>query len=375
LALEHTPLDPAALPEGARKVLTGPAPLKLMAARGLAPLKPVELVAVLYQLALDPDPPLRTAAEKSATDLPEKILGAALADPALDARVLDFFAARVVTKPALVEALLLNRAVADETVLELTPKLGEKHLDLVAVNEQRLLRAPAIIGAMYMNRKARMSTVDRAVELAVRNGLVVPGVPRWDDVVAAVLGDQKKKSPAEVDAAFARVAAATMGDDPQELLAAPLPDDDLEVINAEDGKKLDEQTKELPISELSVSQKIRLATLGNALARGVLIRDTIKMVALAAVNSPGMTDNEIIKYSANRSLADDVIRVIAATKEWHKIYQIKVNLVNNPKTPINASTRLLPFLHERDLKNVARSRAIPSAIVAQAKKLLSQKGR
>jgi hypothetical protein len=105
----------------------------------------------------------------------------------------------------------------------------------------------------------------------------------------------------------------------------------------------------------------------------VLIRDTVKIVALAAINSPGMTDNEVIKYSANRNLSDDVIRVIAATKEWHKVYQIKVNLVNNPKTPLPVSTRLLPFLHGRDLKNVSRSRAIPSAIVAQAKKLLAQK--
>jgi hypothetical protein len=248
---------------------------------------------------------------------------------------------------------------------------------MVAVNEQRLLRAPAIIGALYMNKKARMSTVDRAVELAVRNNVVVPGVPRWDDVVAAVLGAAKepKKDPSRVDATFSKVAAKTLGDDPKELTAAPRADDDLEVVNAEESKKVDEELKDVPIDELSVAQKIRLATLGNALARGVLIRDTVKVVALAAVNSPGMTDNEIIKYSANRNLSDDVIRVIAATKEWHKIYQVKVHLVNNPKTPMPASTRLLPFLYEKDLKNVARSRAIPSAIVAQAKKLLSQKGR
>jgi hypothetical protein len=156
---------------------------------------------------------------------------------------------------------------------------------------------------------------------------------------------------------------------------APALDDDLEVIEAGEGAEAAEGEgaepgKELPISELSVAQKIRLATLGNALARGVLIRDPIKVVALAAINSPGITDNEVIKFSSNRNLTDDVIRVISATKEWHKIYQIKVNLVNNPKTPLPVSTRFLPFLHDRDLRNVARSRAIPSAIVAQAKKLI-----
>src|SRR5687768_12946267 len=117
-----------------------------MAARGLAPLKPAELASVLYQLSLDADPALKAAAEKTGGDLPEKILGAALADTGLDPRVLDFFAQRVAAKPSLVEVILLNRAVADETVLELTPKLGDKQLEMVAVNEQRLLRSPAIIG-------------------------------------------------------------------------------------------------------------------------------------------------------------------------------------------------------------------------------------
>jgi hypothetical protein len=373
--VQHTPLDPAGLPDGARKILAGPPPLKLMAARGLAPLKPVELASVLYQLAIDPgDPGLQAAAQKSGAELPEKILAAALADPALDARVLDFFAARALGSPALLEALLLNRAVADATVLELTPKLGEKELELVAVNEQRLLREPAIVGALYMNKKARMSTVDRAVELAVRNGLKVPGIPLWDDVVAAVLGAAApRKSAAEVDATFARIAAANLLEEkPVEGIA---PTDDLEVVTQNDDRKAAEDASELPIHELSISQKIRLATLGNATARNVLIRDPIKVVAVAAINSPGVTDNEVIKYSANRTLADDVIRTIANTKEWQKIYQVKVNLVNNAKCPLPVSMRLLPFLHERDLRNVSRSKSIPSALVAQARKLLSAKGK
>jgi hypothetical protein len=376
--VQHTPLDPAAVPDGARKVLTGPAPLKLMAARGLAPLKPVELASVLYQLAIDPgDPGLQAAAQKSGAELPEKILAAALADPALDPRVLDFFAGRALGSPALLETLLLNRAVADATVLELTPKLGERELELVAVNEQRLLREPAIIGALYMNKKARMSTVDRAVELAVRNGLKVPGIPQWDDVVAAVLGAAAPtRSAGEVDATFARIAAANLLEEkPPTSDEGIAPTDDLEVVTQNDDRKAAEDAKELPIHELSIAQKIRLATLGNATARNILIRDPIKVVAVAAINSPGVTDNEVIKYSANRTLADDVIRTIANTKEWQKIYQVKVNLVNNAKCPLPVSMRLLPFLHERDLRNVSRSKSIPSALVAQARKLLSAKGK
>ncbi len=359
-------------------MLTGPAPLKLMAARGLAPLKPSELATVLYQLATGEDPAdaqVRAAAEKSVGELPEKILAAALADIALDPRVLDYFAGRMAGRPALLETLLLNRSLADATVLELAPRLSEKELELVAVNELRLLREPAIIGALYLNPRARMSTVDRAIELAVRNKLTVAGIPRWDDLVQAVLGARTTpKSPEEVDANFASVAKVAVGEAKKVALPSEgIDDDELEVINQEEEREVETAKKELPIDQLSPAQKIRLATIGNGYARAILIRDPIRVVALAAINAPGMTDQEVIKYSANRSLADDVIRVIANTREWLKIYQIKHNLVNNAKCPLPVSMRLLPFLHDRDLRNVARSRSVPSALIAQAKRLIAQK--
>jgi hypothetical protein len=96
-------------------------------------------------------------------------------------------------------------------------------------------------------------------------------------------------------------------------------------------------------------------------------------VALAAIRSPGVTDNEAVKFSANRALSDDVVRVIANTKEWTKLYQVKVNLLNNPKTPLPVAMKFLPFLHPKDLRNVSRSKGIPSALVQQARKLLATK--
>ncbi len=377
MPLEHIPLDPGAVPEAVRKVLTGPAPMRLMAAKGLAPLKPAELAIVLYHLGIGADVALHTAADKSVGDLPEKVLAAALAEPSLDPRVLDWFAPRIASKPALGEVVLLNRSTADQTVLELVPKLHERELEIVAVNEQRLLRLPAIIGALYMNARARMSTVDRLVELAVRNHVENPGIPRWDDVVTAVTGTKKSKGElAEVpdeDADFAAVAKVAVGADAPEF-SSLASDDDLEVLNAEEQARIEEEKKNVPIDKLSISAKIRLATLGNAFARAVLIRDSIKMVALAAINSPGMTDNEVIKYSANRALADDVVRVIANTKEWTKLYQVKVNLANNPKCPLPVAMRLLPFLHERELRNLARSKGVSSALSTQARKLVAARG-
>ncbi len=86
-----------------------------------------------------------------------------------------------------------------------------------------------------------------------------------------------------------------------------------------------------------------------------------------------MTDNEAIKYSANRTVAGEVIQVIASTREWTKLYAVKVNLVNNPKTQLPTSMKFLPFLRAKELRNIARSKSVPSALVAQARKLMNQK--
>jgi hypothetical protein len=371
MALQHTPLDPGALSEPARKVLAGPAPMRLMAARGLAPLpRPADLVSVIYQLAGDADAALKAGAEKTAGELPEKILAGALADPGLDPRVLDFFAAKVLGRGVLVDAILLNKATADETVAELAARLGEREIEVIAGLEVRLLRHPAIIGAIYMNPKARMSTVDRAVELAVRNQVTVPGVPGWEDVVAAVLGTRRPDAaaPPVSDEDFAAAAAIGIGDKPE--AAAALAAIEAAETAEDEAKKKEEKT---PIERLSVPGKIRLATLGNAFARSILVRDSNKQVALAAIRSPGLSDSEVVKFSGNRALCDEVVRVIANSKDHTKVYQVKVNLVNNPKCPLPMAMRFLPFLHDKDLRAVARSKGIPSALVSQANKLVKEK--
>src|SRR5260370_22488950 len=95
-----------------------PAPVRMMAARGLAPLAPADLVTALYQLGQSDDPAIKAAALKSAGEVPDKVLTSALAD-ALDVRVLDFFARRMFKRDDLLDVILLNRRTADETFEQL----------------------------------------------------------------------------------------------------------------------------------------------------------------------------------------------------------------------------------------------------------------
>jgi len=69
-----------------------------------------------------------------------------------------------------------------------------------------------------------------------------------------------------------------------------------------------------------------------------------------------------------------VIRFIASKREWTKQYGIKVSLCRNPKTPVTEVMRLMPFLREKDLQSLLKSRGVPSAVIAQARKLMSQRG-
>lgn len=359
MSIPYTPLEVAKLSPAAQKAL-GPGPGKMMASRGIAPLAPADQLAVLYQISIDSDATLAESAKKTAAGLPEKILVGSLADASLDPRVLDFWATLHADKPAVFDVVVTNPSIADQTVARLAQKADSRAVDMIATNEQRLLRHPEIIAAMYMNRRARMSTVDRIVELAVRNNIRVPGLACWDEIARSLVG-----SGSTDDATFAAAAEQLTGDD-SALTAGDaeqaLPE---EVIN--DLPEVDN------IRDLPVPAKIRLAQLGNAFARAELIRDPIKIVAVAAIKSPGVTDIEAAKYAGNQALSDDVIRFIAQNRSWTRLYGVKVSLCRNPKTPIAEATRMLPFLRERDLTNLSKSKGVPSALVAQCRKLLMQR--
>jgi hypothetical protein len=341
-----------------------------MASRGMLPLPPVDQLAVLYQLAIDADATIAQNAKITALGLPEKLLAGTLADPNMDPRVLDYYGALVgVQKATVFDAIVLNPAVADATLATLAGRTGARETDLIAQNEQRLLRHPEIIAALYMNRHARMSTVDRVVELAERHGLRVPGLAAWDEVARALTG--ATPTAPDQDAIFAQAADALTGDDSE--LTTGDPDEVLPDAEDDAAAPPPIAAGKIPINKLSIPSKIRLATLGHAFARSQLVRDPMRLVAMAAIKSPGVSEIEAARYASNQGLSDDVIRYIAQKREWTKLYGIKVALCRNPKTPMQDAARLLPFMRDKDLQNLMKSKGVPSALAAQARKLMMQR--
>lgn len=400
MALELTPLE--TLPPAVERAVgpAAPAPVRLMAARGMAPLPPADLAVALYQLSFSDDPVIKEAAFSSSAQLPDPILQAALTAP-LDGRVLDYYARRITHRTKLLPILLLNKATHDETFCHLAKLLGESELEMIASNDQRLLRHPAIIAALYMNPKTRMSTAQRALELAVRNNVRVDGIPAFDEAAKAIAQTGADAIDEAADAAFREAAAIAVDDaaalkivpldlsdaerlaEAEKLAAAELAAAEAEVaaalaatadavpVGAKDAVT-EEKAKKL--SDLSPSAKIRVATLGNAFARSILIRERNMQVAMACIRSPAVSDTEALRYASNRALDDEIIRFIANNKSWTRLPGIRLALCNNPKTPMPTVIRMLPTLGVRDLKNIARSKGIPSAIATAARQLVQSRG-
>jgi hypothetical protein len=386
MPLDWTPLE--TLPPAVDKVAgaKAPAPIKMMAARGLSPLKPGEQLTALYQLVQTGDDAVKQAAQKTANELPEKILTGALGE-ALDKRVLDFFARRLWQKGKLLESVLLNKATDDETFRHLATLCGEAELEMIAKNEERLLRHPPIIAALYLNPKTRMSTAQRALELAVRNGVKVDGIPAFEEAAKTIeqSGEQSAEEAAKDDAAFQKAAEVVVDQAAGlQLVAVDAAEEEKakieEAAAAEAAADLPEGTQEevdekkQRLEDLSPAGQIRAATLGNSFARSVLIRSKNKQVAMACIKSPGVSDPEVMHYAINRSLDEDIIRYIANKRQWVRLYGVKVALANNPKTPLPLAMSFLPHLRPPDLKALARSKGVPSAIANAAKNMLRSRG-
>ena len=394
MPLELTLLEENVLSPAVRRAVSSSAPpaVRMMTARGMAPLPPADLVVALYQLAHGEDGSVADVARSTARELPDAVLAPALPMPH-DPRVLDFLARALASRLKPLSAVLGNAATADETFASLAALGGEALVEQLALNEQRLLRHPAIITALYLNPRTRMSTAMRAVELAVRNGIHVDGIPGFEDVKAAIERDGAPAESADVafQAALALEAeAAQVSAAPSEAVggaqdhwAQPLPDEVAEQIAAA-AEAYAEAAAETPagetkpevsqnIGQLPMAAKLRLAAVGGAFARSHLVRDSNKIVALAAVRSPALTEQEAERYSGNRALYEEVIRYLAQNRGFTKRYPVKLNLVNNPKCPLSLAIGFLGHLTARDLKQIARSKSVPSALTQAAQNLLGKR--
>jgi hypothetical protein len=118
----------------------------------------------------------------------------------------------------------------------------------------------------------------------------------------------------------------------------------------------------------TIPEKLKAAMTGSREARGVLIRDPNRLVAIAVLSSPKLTETEVEAFARMGSVSEDVLRTIARSRTWMKNYAIVHALTRNAKTPVAVSLPLLGRLNAGDLKRLAADRNIPEALRIAARK-------
>jgi hypothetical protein len=317
-------------------------------AKGAAPLPPPILVSSWCYLLDEVNTELAQTARQSLLKYPESMLLPVLQSE-LPAWVLSTLGSIFKSNDNFLEAILLNANTPNELFIEVSPTCSEKIATLIVNNQERIIEIPEIIRSLESNPKNLKSNTDR-----LRHFLQLAGV--------RIPGEQVKQ---EVE---------LMEED------LSLNKDFLDALEkgvdfVEKGSLTEEQKLNLLqyIATLSIGGRIKIAMKGNKEVRSILIRDTNKIISLAVLKSPKITDNEIAHFAALKSLSEDIVRTIALNPAWTKNYGVKLGLCFHPKTPLQYSIPLIKFMTMRDLQRLSKDKNVPGSVQKAAKQLLQLK--
>lgn len=332
--------------ELAGRVLSGDDPkLALLAAQGLVPIPPEELVPLQVSLAGGDDPDLAGLAAAALRDLPaSQVTG--LVRHGAPPEVLAWFG-RQSEAPDVLEAILRRRNVPRELLAHLARKVPAGLQEVLLLRQDAILERPEILEALEENPDLSSFSRRRIGELREH---LLPG---------------RREEPSERTEGADETTDEDLFDALEEARGRPL------------RGELDRQTglTDAQIRTLPVPARRRLARGAAKTLRAILIRDPNPQVAVAAVSQGGLSEGEVEQIAANRSVVGDVLEEVARHREWVTKHNIVSALVHNPRTPAGVAVRLLPRVSVRELGKLARDHNVSSAVRTQAQRLYRMKRR
>lgn len=380
---------------------TAPRPAVVAASRGVLPLPPTDLLEVLVRLARSDDGELSTNARATLSEQDPSTLEGSLRTADIASAVLDHFAQQTGLPTSLYEAIITNEKTTADTFVRFarTSNNGEM-LERLALNQQLLIQTPALIEAIIAN-PASPSEAERRASETKREFFEKE---RGAQQIANELRAQGKEAAAEFieQSEFGQdLDAAGMNIDDALFLASMIevPDSEtddswlgLEYIEEiyeesaeqrqavvdkilgefrfEDGEVGSERLSVLNrVMQMGMKDRVKLAMKGDREARNILIRDPNRIVASAVVQNPRITEQEMEKISAMRSIPEDILRMIANDRQWARSYAIVHNLARNPRTPIANVMNILSRLQLRDLTGLSKNKNVSDAVRRQAARL------
>lgn len=365
----------------------------------MLPLQQHELLEILVALVDSDDAEIAAAAKETLkSETSEDLLGAATAEDT-PSNVLAYLVTQPDVTLNVYEAAILNPKTPDEALAKLAASTPHGSLlELVAINQQRLVRSPELIEAILANpartgeaerraRETRKEFFEKergarqiADELRARGQTAAAEFFETAELTSAagelsfedawLIAQHIEVSDDDIDDSWlpAERYADLVSETPEESAANV--QRILEHERLEKGEVSAERVSLIRrIMFMNTKDRMKLALKGDREARSILIRDSNRVVCSAVVHNPRITEQEIENVAAMRTVSDEVLRLIAMNRSWIRAYPVIHNLARNPKTPIPTVMNLLPRIRSKDLQNLSQNRNVSETVRRQAYRL------
>jgi hypothetical protein len=371
-----------------------PSGLMQSAARGGLAVPPQEMIEILVYLATEN----KVFAERARITLAGWEEGSArevAANPDTPKEVLNYLADPQNLRPGLLPLLLENPAVNAESLMTLavsaTREQAEVMLSSARVNATREILN--VLGSNPNLTEAEAKTIqEKAPALNETVPSDVPGDANSaegvsEEVLKAYLSEHAAEIVAEAGKPFQPIggvhegpvpeahatpseAPATTSPDSAGAAAAPKRAPMKKWVLSADEQRGSALQK---IAKLDIKGRIQLAMKGNKEERSLLIRDGTKIVALAVLESPKITDGEVERFAGQKNVLESVLRAIPMKRRFIKQYPVIRNLTANPRTPIDVSLGLIKHLLMQDLRHLSGNKEVSDTVRKLAMKMFRQK--
>jgi len=355
------------LPEGLRKHLKEGREKTVFISKGLLSLPTEELISLLIYLLHENDEEIRTNAHKTLLRIPVEVWTGSLlkiSSPKVLREIYlhiksDFVRRNIIKNPQTPSDVLKEIARGSDT----------EALRSLSLNTTLLQKYPEVAEELVKNPNLDLPTREYIKEL-----LGISAEEKKSEVPSQK-GEEEKYVPSEEERKLLK--SVNLPKDVLELLQGesleeiPIPKEFL--MEEEDTSEEKREKIAKLLATLTASQKIKLAIVGNSEVRKMLLRDPNKLVALTALKSPKTREGEVEEIARSRSVHEDLLAEIGNNRVWLRNYKIRLALVQNPKTPLYVSSKLLHTLSERDIKAIAKDKNVPSSLASMAKGMLKKK--
>ncbi len=384
-----------------------PSNMMQFAARGALQVAPAENIEILVHLARN-NKIFGELARMTLAGWDEKSSIAAAADPHTTTEVLNYLIAHDNLRPALLPALLENPSVPETQLVKLAVSALRETI-VVMLKSARVRSLHSVLSALksnpYVNKEEaeelrRLSSASQAPAATKDAASATEHPPsatedpasaassdsadEWgdDEVLSAYLKEHAKDIAAEGDKPFQAIGGVVelLGSDYFPVI--PNPEEPAATAEAPvDAAPRKPQVQVAPkrenalqkISHLDVKGRIQLALKGNKEERSLLIRDGTKVVALAVLEAPKLSDGEVEKFASQKNVLESVLRQIPLKRRFLKNYIVVRNLVANPRTPLDLGLGLMKYLLVADLKKLSTNKEVSETIRNLGMKTFKQK--